>query len=240
MVVKSVWRGLRENGDSIYNLQHKLARIPSELEPFFKYMLDSIDKTYQEASYSTLAVAMTLAKDEEVEGMTLLRYSFLFDRIDEIQLGQKAPSSRALLDLRVGKKLDLRLERAISRLGARCDCLLETRRARRSSHPAFRDTAKFIHPSIPDFVEGQLRDRSHMNLIEPEEEILRTLISQVECSIYSPTAEVTSEISQAIRLVFQQPIPFPAAKHGSDNQVGWAKSDLNKKNDIDFYDADNY
>src|SRR5579862_7286001 len=76
LVVRSLLNGLT-NADSMKELQTRLRRLPTDLESFFKHMLDSVDSIYHSQAARTFQVALTAT-----EPLPLLLYSYLDDLED--------------------------------------------------------------------------------------------------------------------------------------------------------------
>ncbi|KAK1754786.1 hypothetical protein QBC47DRAFT_403195 [Echria macrotheca] len=113
LVTRTLRKGLLENGDSINMLRKKLEHLPSELDDFFRHMLDSIELIYRHEAYSTLAVALRMA-DSESGGWPLFRYGLLFLFFENPDFATYLPDN-----IPRPSELDAQLEAARRKLNAR-------------------------------------------------------------------------------------------------------------------------
>lgn len=138
--VSIMTRLLREgltNGDSFSHLRKMLDSFPSDLEPFFKAILESVPSIYRERMAETLQIAL-YAKGP----LDAVIYSF-HDDIDDVEIGCaiNMPGYE-----NGGEILRFRREEIIRRLNGICRGLLE---------PNFLGQVDFLHRTLVDFLRTQ-------------------------------------------------------------------------------------
>ena len=153
LVVRSLLHGLT-NADSVRDLQRRLRRLPEELEPYFRHMLDGVEPIYRKESAELFEISLAAA-----EPYTLMTYHFaddeclLFDCLDP-----RYPS----LDPLEPDDFSQRLQTTRKRINARCLGLVEVREIR--SEQTFTDpykwyTVDFLHRTVRDFLQTKdIRD----------------------------------------------------------------------------------
>lgn len=138
LVVRSLYEGLT-NGDSIHILQQRLHSFPSDLEDFFRHMLDSVDNVYQHDMARTFQVAL-----QATDSLPLIAYSYA----DETAL-------EYVLDLPVGpistNELNSRLDKMRRRINSRTKGLLEIC-GNSTSVGELGDWVEFLHRTVRDFL----------------------------------------------------------------------------------------
>ncbi|KAK3319990.1 hypothetical protein B0T19DRAFT_276631 [Cercophora scortea] len=214
IVVRSLRKGLIDNGDSIYKLRQKLDLIPSDLDKFFQYMLEAIELPYRKDAYATFAVAMKLAKSGRFNSLSLLRYSFLFDWLENPRFHEKV-SLRHL----TSRGLDLRLDKAVDRLGARCNSLLEIQRLENSKYknePTHRDIVKFIHRSAPDWLDVHLKE--FVQDFDVAQAILQTLLAQIRFGCLTPPHLVAMDLAHY--MIYFKPAPESSSPEAINTWFG--------------------
>jgi hypothetical protein len=112
LVVRSLLHGLT-NADRIRDLQRRLKELPSDLEKYFQYMLDSVNKVYWEEAAQLFQVAV-----EARQPLTLLTYSFQDEEDPNFAFDVKI---RELQKHETMKRYD----NMRKRLNARCQDLIE-------------------------------------------------------------------------------------------------------------------
>jgi hypothetical protein len=193
LVVRSLLRGLT-NADTISELQKRLRVLPSDLEQFFRHILDTTEEIYQERAAQFFLIA------NQANGpLSLMTYSF----VDE-----EDPDFALLLPfspMAENEKLD-RLRRMKIRLNAQCNGLLEcvsTPKSReldsllegdsqRLNHdhfisPVFLSQAyrvEFLHRTVRDFIATKdmaltLRSRCGGDF-KPEVSICRAVLAELK------------------------------------------------------------
>ncbi|KAF2183956.1 hypothetical protein K469DRAFT_634657 [Zopfia rhizophila CBS 207.26] len=135
LVVKSLRDGLT-NGDSLALLRQRLEDIPSDLEPFFDKLINSVDKIYQRQMAVTFEVAIRAP-----EPLSMLTYWFLEEEdieavyhAAETSLNTEQPDTHTIED------------RMIRRLNGRYKGLLEA-----VGVPGTRKV-NFIHRTVRDYL----------------------------------------------------------------------------------------
>lgn len=138
LVVRSLYEGLT-NVDSIHILQQRLHSFPSDLEDFFRHMLDSVDNVYQHDMARTFQVAL-----QATDSLPLIAYSYA----DETAL-------EYVLDLPVGpistNELNSRLDKMRRRINSRTKGLLEIC-GNSTSVGELGDWVEFLHRTVRDFL----------------------------------------------------------------------------------------
>jgi hypothetical protein len=85
LVLRTLRKGLLENRDSIIKLRQKLELLPSELNEYFQYMLDSVEPVYRMEACRTFAVAIKAATSTVGNTLSLSRYYILFGILEDQQ-----------------------------------------------------------------------------------------------------------------------------------------------------------
>jgi energy-coupling factor transporter ATP-binding protein EcfA2 len=210
LVLRTLRKGLLENGDSIIKLRQKLDLIPSELDAFFQHMMDSIEQPYRMEAYWTFAVAMKLALTHisYTRSMSLFRYSLLFDILEDPQFGLDLPCGQLSPE-----EIDSKLSEGSERLSARCNSLLEIRPMTheylyveslpRNIPRIYQKHVTFIHRSVPEWLEEHLRER--ILGFDAEEVICHSLLAQIKSVALDPNldpdlaAMVTEDLTEVCR-----------------------------------------
>lgn len=172
-----VTRELREgltNGDSWSDLQRRLESIPTDLESFFKHILDSVDPFYHEKMATSLLLAVYIPQPR----LSVELYAFHDLEHDDKQYALKRPI-RALED----SEWDEFLQPVERRLNGRCKGLLEIKR-----DPVDGDTLQFLHRTVYDFlrtsqVAGWLREKTKPSF-NPFASAIRSYLAWVKSSQY--------------------------------------------------------
>ncbi|KAF2108395.1 hypothetical protein BDV96DRAFT_587714 [Lophiotrema nucula] len=139
--VRLVIRSLRDgiiNNDQLALLQERLHRIPSDLEPFFEHILNSVDSVYQERMSQTFLIAIA-----SHEPLKITHYSFLEE--DEPDFSFRLPFERL-----TGEEVDYRLWETQRRLNGRYKGLLEP--SKPANALSRDDTVDFLHRTVRDFL----------------------------------------------------------------------------------------
>ncbi|PTB62037.1 hypothetical protein BBK36DRAFT_61791, partial [Trichoderma citrinoviride] len=130
-----VTRSLRDgliNGDTMRDLQRRLDSLPTELEPFFKHMLEVIDPLYHEPMARTLRIAINARQALQLEFYHMLEYE---EEDKDFALNRSTDSHTA-------DQLDATLDQCRRRMNARCGGLLEIKQNR----------VEFLHRTVRDFL----------------------------------------------------------------------------------------
>ena len=115
LVVQSLRRGL-SNSDTVLELQERLRVLPTDLEDYFKHMLDSVEKIYQKQAARIYLIRAVTPGD-----LTTMTVSFFDEKDSDFALEAKvSPLTRETID-------DIRI-RTNKRVLARCTDLLEISR----------------------------------------------------------------------------------------------------------------
>jgi len=132
-----VTRSLRDglvNGDTIHDLQRRLKALPTDLEPFFKHMLDLVDPFYHQ--YMSRTFQMTINAKEPLHLLTYYARESE-DQNDNYVLEWPLDPDLALANLPPGL-----LEPCRRRINARCGGLLGFKK----------DRVEFLHRTVHDFL----------------------------------------------------------------------------------------
>ena len=138
LVTKSLREGLT-NGDTIRDLQNRLRSLPSDLEKFFRHMLDLVGQFYCEKMAHTFLVAANAN-----EPLHFLLYSMLDKGFEEpdyaLNLSYCTSSEGQCQVLK---------DECKRRINARCGGLLELTSS---------ETVEFLHRTVRDFLRGPEMD----------------------------------------------------------------------------------
>lgn len=142
LVVKSFLQGLTD-GDTIGDLQVRLSQLPSDLEEYFRHIVDSVEKMHVKSSARTLKLC-TLARAP----LPLLCFT-LSDECDidalqglDIHWSQEKVKAKNVFTIR--------------RLNARCRGLVEVRCSQDTLSE--RCVVEFLHRTVRDFLENEKTD----------------------------------------------------------------------------------
>lgn len=155
LVVRSLLRGLT-NADKISDLQRRLALLPTDLEKYFRFMLDSTEKVYHRQAARILQIC--LASREPLSLITLAFY----DEQDP-EFGMKPRTKIWRKD-----DLDKLYEKMRKRVNARCVDLVEVTIGEGTQEVSpFK--VEFVHKTVRDFLEtkdiqGVLAERQGLGL----------------------------------------------------------------------------
>jgi hypothetical protein len=144
LVVRSLQEGLA-NGDDVSMLHTRLRTLPTDLEPYFEYILKSVDGIYREKLACMLQVAL-LAQ----EPLNLMLYSFLDE--DDPDFAIKLPPTP--FDITI---MDSRQKAMQRRITGRTKGLLEVagKVSNSSSHLYFKYRVEFLHRTVRDFLNTE-------------------------------------------------------------------------------------
>jgi len=129
LVTKSL-RNELINGDTIIELQRRLESLPTDLEPFFKHILDTIEPLCHQKMARILQIAVNAKEPLDLQLYQAYEYE---DEDKDYALNKSIESS---------SKLDATLNQCRRRLNARCGGLLEIKEQR----------VEFLHLTVRDFV----------------------------------------------------------------------------------------
>jgi hypothetical protein len=141
IVTKLLREGLT-NHDSFSDLKRRLESFPSDLEPFFRQMIESVEPFYRQKMAESLQIA--LAAKEPLDALV---YSF-YDGEEDFSFNASSYSYE--MD---DTELQNRRETVIRRLNGWCRCLLEAN---------FLGQIDFLHRTVADY----LRTREISELLE--------------------------------------------------------------------------
>ncbi|OOF97361.1 hypothetical protein ASPCADRAFT_44701, partial [Aspergillus carbonarius ITEM 5010] len=133
LVVRSLQRGL-ENEDRLPDLQRRLRTLPTDLEDYFRHMLNNVDSAYRVEAAKCFDIAL-----QSKRALSLLTYSFL-DEDDPVRLALASPIKPL-----TASDLKSRCRAMSKRLNARCQDLLEITTLYR---------VDFLHRTVRDFLEA--------------------------------------------------------------------------------------
>jgi hypothetical protein len=130
-----VTRSLRNgfvNDDSMFDLQQRLESLPTDLEPFFKHMLDMVELFYYQRMAQVLRTAINAKKSFTIELYQIQEYED-----DDIDYAMNKP-----IDLHSSEQLEAALAQSCRRINARCGGLLEIKK----------DHVEFLHRTVRDYL----------------------------------------------------------------------------------------
>ncbi|KAK0651121.1 hypothetical protein B0T16DRAFT_403197 [Cercophora newfieldiana] len=162
--VSLVTRFLREgltNDDSLLDLRRRLSAFPSDLEDFFRHILDSVDSFYSNKQASALLIALHAGRPLEVE-----MYMFHDIEYDNEDYALEEPAE--LLPL-TGEEEDVLFRPVFRRLNGRCKGLLERNGK----------CIDFLHRTVHDFLRTPAM---HSFLTERAEPGFCPSLSLLRCS----------------------------------------------------------
>ena len=147
IVVRSLLRGLT-HADDVSDLRRRLREFPSELNPFFQHIFDSIDPFYREQTAQLFLVNM-----KALTPLSVIALQFIEEersRPDYIfELEIKPYSNKEIEDI---------FDTVKRRLNARCKDLLEVN-VDPSLHPFCGYRVGFLHRTVRDYlIEPQMRE----------------------------------------------------------------------------------
>lgn len=131
LITRSLRDGLM-NGDTIQDLHKRFESLPSDLEPFFKHMLQAIDPLYHQNMGKMLQVAVNAKQAIGVQLYISLEYE---EQDKDYALNKSSDSHRSQVTGAL-------LEQWSRRLNARCGGLLEIKK----------DRVEFLHRTVRDFL----------------------------------------------------------------------------------------
>ncbi|KAI8630912.1 hypothetical protein F5Y19DRAFT_39516 [Xylariaceae sp. FL1651] len=170
LVVRLLREGLT-NDDSLFDLQRRLSSCPTDLEEFFKHILQSVDPFYSEKMAGTLLLAL-----EAQEPLYIEIYSFHdLEYVDE-NYAIKESADLMAKDLMTLNKL---FSSVLRRINGRCKGLLERNG----------DRIEFLHRTVYDFLRTDgmskfLRERTR-NSHSPSLSILKAFLAWIKRSTFA-------------------------------------------------------
>jgi hypothetical protein len=132
LVTKSLRDGL-VNGDTIRDLEKRLRSLPSDLEVFFKHMLDSVENHYHQAMAQVLSITINARQSLDLN----------FYRVHEYEVEDEDYALNQSTELHDAEQLDANIDQCRRRINARCGGLLEIRN----------DRVEFLHRTVRDFFQ---------------------------------------------------------------------------------------
>ncbi|CAH0045796.1 unnamed protein product [Clonostachys solani] len=140
LVIRSLYEGLT-NGDSLPALERRIRRLPADLEPYFKHMLNSVDSFYHAQMVQTFQVAMASSSP-----LPLMIYCFLDEEYEQYNFGLHMPVKQMPIPEVERRQAQLR-----RRLNGRCKGLLEVyKNAGEGKYLGYR--VDFLHRTVRDFL----------------------------------------------------------------------------------------
>ncbi|KAF2803353.1 uncharacterized protein BDZ99DRAFT_400033, partial [Mytilinidion resinicola] len=143
LVVRDLVQGLT-NSDRIVDLQRRLRRLPTDLEPYFKHILDTVEDIYKDQTAETFQLCL------QARSPPLL---MVFSLLDEEDPKFALTSSVSPLSV---DEVAARYHEAHRRLNARCKGLLEL--VGDPIHDYFWETfsvqVDYLHRTVRDFLQG--------------------------------------------------------------------------------------
>ncbi|KAK8140239.1 DNA damage-inducible protein 1 [Apiospora sp. TS-2023a] len=173
LVTKLLREGLT-NDDSILDLRKRLEMIPSDLESFFRQILDSVEPFYHDKMASTLAMALVA-----VEPLHAELYALGEDEFDDGEYATKQP-----VKIMGPKKRHERIRTFSRRLNGRCKGLLEI---------SGDNKVTFLHRTVRDFLRTKRMDdflrNKNRTRPEPRLSIFKTYLSSMKQTKFTDLVE---------------------------------------------------
>ena len=140
IVVRSLLRGLT-HADDVSDLQKRLREFPTELNPFFQHIFDSIDPFYREQT-----AQLFLLNIEALTPLSIIALHFIEEE-------RRRPDHIFELDIRPysDKEIEVICDTVKRRLNARCKDLLEVN-IDPYLHPFCGYTVGFLHRTVRDYL----------------------------------------------------------------------------------------
>ena len=209
LVLKSLLDEL-ENRASLPKLQQKLNSMPTELEKFLGVILESIDEPDRKEAYCTFAICVMVSKFRRHPPLSLFRFSFLADILEDTEFAVKQP----IRDM-TEKEINDRLADATVRLSRCCKGLLElqidrTQAESRCNVPlvkVFEGSLKFTCWPASDILQNciQTHGAKYLNDVDLVKVFSQLLVAQIKSVPLStdegPTREASYEL--AYRLTYE-------------------------------------
>ncbi|VUC22370.1 unnamed protein product [Clonostachys rosea] len=140
LVIRSLYEGLT-NGDSLPALERRIRRLPADLEPFFKHMLNSVDSFYHAQMVQTFQVAMGSPSP-----LPLMIYCFLDEEYEHHNFALHMPVKQMPM-----LEVERRQAQLRRRLNGRCKGLLEVHKNKgEGKYLGYR--VDFLHRTVRDFL----------------------------------------------------------------------------------------
>lgn len=162
LTLKLLCEGL-ENRYSFPELTRILQEVPTELEDFYRYILDSIPEHDRSQVFCLLSITNLIDKtmsDRDIDNsFPLFQASFLSEYFMDSRFTMKQAFKRMEY-----LEIEDRLSDAKAQLTGRCKGLLETRSDDGMAPLIYRDQLCFTHRSIPEFLKDHWISDSAMYL----------------------------------------------------------------------------
>ena len=197
LVVRSLLRGLT-NADTISDLHRRLALLPSDLEKYFKFMLDSTEKVYHQQAAQMLQTCLASPVP-----LSLVTLSF-YDEHDT-EYGMKP-----MVEVWTQEDLDELHQQMRKRVNARCGDLAEVIIEKDSlAMSSFR--VEFLHTTVRDFLEtkeiqGILAQRQGVGF-DPDKYLCQAILAQMKHMPFTVDQFTGCFIFHASKLEYKLEIP---------------------------------
>ena len=148
LVVRSLIEGLT-NADRITDLERRLQSLPTDLEAYFRHMLENIEEIYVQQTVQTFHIAL-----QAVEPLSLMTYAMMDELEENPRYAIELPVQQTTTTDIESRCQDMKL-----RINARCKDLLQiTRRgcsanSERLVHPFCPYEVDFLHRTVKDFFQ---------------------------------------------------------------------------------------
>ncbi|KAI0019859.1 hypothetical protein F4780DRAFT_397335 [Xylariomycetidae sp. FL0641] len=153
LVLRHIEMGIEE-GDNVNDLEEKIRRLPTDLEPLLKVLLTSIPKASRKLAYAMLRLAMRITRMTD-ENLHLMQLSFLEEYVQDQDFAFKLACTHLS-----PFETTQRLKRAHKRVYGLCKGLLELRAPMPSTRRRLLETYEVMgplvlltHRSVVEFLE---------------------------------------------------------------------------------------
>ncbi|KAI2631860.1 hypothetical protein GGR54DRAFT_627466 [Hypoxylon sp. NC1633] len=195
LVLRHVENGVA-NGDRIKDLMRLIRSLPTELEPMFQQLLDSVPPNNRRLAYGMLSMAhFCLPYDSRV---FLMQYSFMEKYVEDKNFAMNSDVKQF-----TAKENRQSLERARKRIYGVCKGLLELRQAHRVTSELSNKLGSVVHlthRSITEFLESQhFKEKmdSELHDFDPFDAYCQTWLGQLKRARFTKSY-ISSYISPPI------------------------------------------
>ena len=155
LVVRSLVQGLT-NADRVIDLERRLQSLPTDLETYFRHMLDTIEDVYKQQTVQTFHIALQAA-----EPLNLMTYVMLDEIEENPKYAIELPAEQMTRESIESRCQDMKL-----RINARCKDLLQVTRKKSNYLDYSLCSELSSQPYEVDFLHRTVRDFFRVNDIQ--------------------------------------------------------------------------